>query len=237
MKQVLTFVSLERKFNDECAILVKLQIDNSLNLGWKPEDIILATNFGYEYRGVKATLVGDSYCDFFAPATKVFAINSLFTRGLIRDGIYWYHDFDTYQFHPISEEELQLDGYDFGLTNYGRMPRLCSASMFFTKNAGDLFWKFEETIENKRIDDERSIMQVLNDDPEARKVTKILNTTYALHRFNLLTVMPTTTQPVRAAHFHPTPDKMDFFMYGHNKLNVPLLPEKLIEVFQSYGYK
>ena len=54
MKNLLIFISPAGGFPKEHEELTKMQIDNSLELGWKPEDILLVTNFDYEYRGIKA---------------------------------------------------------------------------------------------------------------------------------------------------------------------------------------
>lgn len=239
MKQILTFVSPTHWFNDECVNLVKVQIDNSLELGWSPEDIMLVTNFEYEYNGVQSIVLdGKSYCDFFPPATKLYTIVALFEQGLIEDCLYWYHDFDCYQLNPITEEELGLDAYDMGLANYGRRERLCSASMFFKKTAGDIFASAKETLIKIKTDDEHAIMRVINDNMETfGKRAKLLNTTYAMHRFNLTTCYPDMIKPVKVAHFHPTADKFDFYTYGKNKLNMVFLPERLIRIFQKYGYE
>jgi hypothetical protein len=217
--------------------LVKVQIDNSLSLNWNPKDIILATNFPYEYRGVKAIEVGDCFCPFFLPATKLYTLNRLFDMGLIKDDTYWYHDFDAYEFYPFSDDDLKMGKCVFGLANYMRRPRLCSASMFLKKGAKDMFDLFRLELDKIKTNDEEAIMKVLNRNEAVSKLAIKLNPTYAFHRFNIMTVWPTLEKPIRVAHFHPTPDKLDFFMYGHNKLNMPLLPERLIRIFQSYGYK
>jgi hypothetical protein len=52
MKNLLIYISPEHKFLPEYDKLVRIQIDNSLELGWKKEDIMLVTNFIFEYNGV-----------------------------------------------------------------------------------------------------------------------------------------------------------------------------------------
>ena len=39
--------------DDKTIRFIKAQIENSIVLGWKPEDIVIATNFNVEYMGVK----------------------------------------------------------------------------------------------------------------------------------------------------------------------------------------
>jgi hypothetical protein len=37
------FVNPKKQFHEEAAILIKIQIDNSLDLGWRREDIVWIT--------------------------------------------------------------------------------------------------------------------------------------------------------------------------------------------------
>jgi len=231
MKQVLTYISPDKKFNEEHEKLAKIQIDNSLSLGWKPEDTLIVTNFPYEYKGVKAIQAPDEcFCPFTFPPTKIYTICWMFEQGLIGDDLYWYHDFDCYQLNPISDP---LDGKDFGITNYGRMPRLCSASIFFKKEAADIFSKLKKKVDADRTNEEVGLMRLLTDE-EINKRVKRLNITYAFHKFNLPSCWKIADHPIRAAHFHATPDKFDFYIKGNNKLGIPLLPERLINIFKNY---
>lgn len=47
MKNLLIYVNPRKDWDDETRKLIKLQVDNSLDLGWSSRDIILATNFPY----------------------------------------------------------------------------------------------------------------------------------------------------------------------------------------------
>lgn len=238
MKNLLTYVSPDKDFNDEHEMAVKIQIDNSLSLGWKREDIMLVTNFEYEYNGVKSIVIGDeNYCAFHWPATKIYTIVHLFRAGLIEKNLYWYHDFDCFQLVPFAETDPELGSADMGLTNYGRMPRLCSASIFFKETAGDIFEQLKEEIDRSKKDEEMGIARLINYSPELRKRVKLLNITYAFHRFNLRSCYKIADKPIKAAHFHLTPDKFDFYVKGNNKLKMPLIPERLIKIFSYHGFK
>jgi len=238
MKNLLTYISPSKDFNPEHKMAVKIQIDNSLSLGWNREDILLITNFDYEYRGVKSVVVGDeNYCSFRWPATKIYTIVSLFKTGLIEKGLYWYHDFDCFQFVPFEEDEPELGKADMGLTNYSRMPRLCSASMFFKETAGDIFLKLKDEVDRTKKDEEMAIARLIHTDKNLRERVKLLNITYAFHKFNLQSCYKIVDKPIRAAHFHLTPDKYDFYVRGNNKLNMTLIPERLINIFHQHGFK
>ena len=238
MKNLLTYLSPAGEFNEEHKQLAKIQIDNSLSLGWKPKDMMMVTNFPYEYNGIKSLVIENDYCDFLPPTTKLYAIVRLFKKGLIKKGVmYWYHDFDCYQFNPIKEEELGLEKHDMGLTSYGRSTRLCSASMFFKKEAEDIFTSLKERVVKYRRDEEVSLMKLINENMDTLgKRAKQMNTTYAFHKFNISTCYPTVDKPIRASHFHLTPDKYNFYVRGYNKIKTPFVPERLVKIFHKHGF-
>ena len=239
MKQLFTYISPDKKFNAEHQMAVKIQIDNSLRLGWKREDILLVTNFYYEHNGVKSIVIGDeNYCDYFFFTTKIYVIVELFNLGMIEENeMYWYHDFDCFQLNEITEGELELERHDMGLSNYGRRERLCSASMFFKKGAEDIFRSLKEDTDRTKVNEEICIMRLINRNKDTLgKRVKLLNTTYAFQKWNIKTCYPTTNKPIKAVHFHLTPDKYDFFVLGNNKLNLVIIPEELIKIFNKYGF-
>ena len=238
MKNLLTFISPSKEFNEEHKMAVKIQIDNSLDLGWKKEDILLVTNFKYGYNGVKSIVIGDeNYCTYHWPATKIYAIVRLFKMGLIERDLYWYHDFDCFQLVPFTDIESDMKLVDMGLTQYGRMLRLCSASIFFKETAGDIFEQLKEKIDKSKIDEELGIMRLINSDiRDLKERVKLLNITYAFHKFNLRHCYNRAIKPIKAIHFHLTPDKYDFYVKGNNPMNMPLIPERLIKIFNIHGF-
>ena len=157
MKLLFAYVSPQKDFSDEGKISIKIQIDNSLELGWKKEDIILATNFPYEYKGVKSIIVKDEhYCPFRPTATKINVIIELFERNLIEDDLYWFHDLDMYQVLPITAEEIGLEE-DMGVTDYGKLDKWNTGTIFFKKSARDIFEKMKEIVYLRKSIEERAL--------------------------------------------------------------------------------
>jgi hypothetical protein len=37
--------------------------------------------------------------------------------------------------------------------------------------------------------------------------------------------------------FNPKPDQLDFFLRGKNKIDVQLVPERLVKIFNNHGIK
>jgi hypothetical protein len=233
MKNLLTYISKDKKFNDEHLMAAKIQIDNSLELWWKPSDILLVTNFDFEYNGVKSIVIDDgNYCDYHFPATKVYVINYLFKHGFIKNYMYWYHDFDCFQLNRL----IKPDFPDMGVTNYGRMPRICSASMFFKKSASDIFQRIQEKCDSERMGEEEAIMKLINGDTNLQQRVKLLNITYAMHKFNFGHCYARAIKPIQAVHFHLTPDKYDFYVNGNNRAGLSIIPDHLIYIFNQHGF-
>ena len=159
MKNLLIYVSPKKEFDEETKVTVKIQIDNSLNLGWLRKDILLFTNFPYQYNGIKAIQIGDeNFRAFFAPATKITAILDLFKKGYIKKKeLHWFHDFDVFQNEVITEEELELDNFDMGLCDKGRMPRWGTGSVFFRFSAKDIFSMIKQLSDKYKMNEEPAL--------------------------------------------------------------------------------
>src|SRR5436190_6968 len=108
MKNLLIYTGPNKKFSEEDSILARIQIDNSLDLGWRKEDIMLVTDFPFEYNGVKSLVIKDGlYYDFDKNANKALVALYLIDQKIIEPGeLYWCHDFDAYELNKINEAEL-----------------------------------------------------------------------------------------------------------------------------------
>ena len=243
MKNLLIYAHPDRKFDDDTKDLAKIQIDNILDLGWKREDIILATNFQYEHNGVKAIIAPDTLFYTFNPTlAKIKGIVYLFEQGLISDGIYFCHDFDHYQAVPITEDEIEkeLDGKDIAMADYGRVPRWHLSCIFFKKSSRDIFELLVETTIKSQMHNEEDAMLALteNNTNGIGDRIKKLNINYNFWGGNIRSTYPMADKPIKGVHFQPVHrDRLDFFMYGKNKINQILIDERLIKLFNKYGVK
>lgn len=73
---------------------VRAQIENSLDLGWAAQDILLLTDFDYEFLGVKARRL--SFHDARPTTCKTFAVEVLL-RETCGGEAFWVHDLDAWQ--------------------------------------------------------------------------------------------------------------------------------------------
>jgi hypothetical protein len=223
----MVYINPSKKFDAESEILIKIQIDNSLDLGWKKEDIILVTNFEYEYGGVKSTMVSDEvYCDFRPLSTKTLAVNHLLENGMInKDELYWVHDLDAYQLEVITEEELELGDKDLGLNDYGWSAKWCLGCYFFKEHAKDIFKLLRDTIYEHKLEDERALVALTRRNTNNINYRiKTLNITYGLGMRQISHNYEIANKPLRVIHFH---------LWGKSRSVVPQLMELVNERFKN----
>ncbi len=248
MKNLLIYVNPAKKFDEETEKLAKIQIENSLELGWK--DILIITNFPYEFMGIRATVIPDNtFNKIHKQATKVDVMTYLFDIGFIKDGLYWLHDFDAYQQEWITEEELGLEGIDLGLTDYGREPKWNGGSTFLRKESEDLYrqMKFGMYWENKLIKvkplNEEDILMMMFDKnyKDIKNRSKRLNISYNFGIKQMKLCYDKAIKPIKILHFHPERvyrgwGKAIGIVKGNNELGKPIMCERLIKLFDKYGY-
>ena len=241
IKNLLVYIHPDKVFVRDYALLARIQIDNCLSLGWKKKDILLVFNYPFKYNGVKALVVGDEHYYGARPRSiKTAIVPFLVDEGIIEKGkIYWNHDLDAIQMNVIQEEELGLDGFDLGLTDYGWKERWNLGSFFVKSSSKDIF-NLAKPIIYQNIEDETALVQLTTENESINKRCKRLNISYNFGMRNVESNFAKAKKPIKVVHFHPQDRRLpilDIFMYGKNGLNKPLLSKRLIKVFNQNGVK
>ena len=219
--------------------MAKIQIDNSLQLGWKTEDIIFVSNFDYEYNGVRATIIPDKYyCDFRPFSTKTVVVTYLLEYWLLdKDEIYWAHDFDAYQ---LEKFDLKLEK-PVAFSDYGYSPKPSLGSYFFTSEARDFFIYLRDAIYELNTEDERALAYLSKGNKMGiNDMSQKLNITYNFGMRNVGKNWEISEKPIKVVHFHPWGKDLptlDIFMHGKNELGFPLMSKDLIKLFHKHGIK
>jgi len=216
---------LDKKFDREHEELTKMQIDNSLRLHWSLEDILLITNFPYEYNGVTAIQVKDYAVFDQNRSTKIPAINELFERNSIGDDTYWFHDHDAFQLVPF-DVALPTPA---GFTDHGWSQKWNAGSFFFTKEAQGIFRMIEEymNIRNTNEQDSLTYLWEHNIDEINQKCT-LMNITYNINIYHIERNIKSAGEPPKVAHFHPHKKR-------HLDLFRTILPRELMDIYKIYG--
>lgn len=249
MKNLLIYVN-PGGFDPEFERLTKIQIDNSLELGWKPNDILLVTNFPYEYRGIRSMIVPikKTYSTTKVDCShKILTLIYLFDVGFIQDNLlYWYHDSDAYQLEPISEQELELEAVEAGFCDYGRITKWQMGSFFFKKSAEHIFRTIDRRMKSayalgRPLNDENVMVELTNTNVDnINTKIKRLNGRYDFGMRRVDYCYAKAVKPLKILHFHPNSPLMNTLaiaMYGKNRINKPLMNKRLIKIFNKYGYR
>src|SRR3989344_3215543 len=249
MKNLLIYTGPKKKFDGETSILAKIQIDNSYDLGWKKQDILFVTDFEYEYNGVKSFVIENGiYYDFDLPASKLPVMIYLLNQGVIEpEELYWCHDFDAYQNYPVNETDLGLENSDLGLTHYFYKPEWQFGSLFFRSSSKDILKLLYSTIRKKphsSRNNEKTLTKLIRINAIDSKRYKKLNVTYNIMKKYIQTIYNEAEKPLKVLHFLPSnkdalmhESALNIFMYGKNRLKIPLMSDRLIKMFKLHGIK
>jgi hypothetical protein len=245
VKNLLIYINPSKELGEEHGILAKIQIENLLELGWKKEDIVLVTNFPYEYMGVKALEVGEDYFYELLPnSTKFPAVSKMFENNQIEDDLYWMHDFDNFQLEPVDGDFIlrEMGGRDLGLCDYGRRAKFNGGSAFFTNRAGDIFKRVVEIMNEYKTEEERATMLLVNNNknwadkasataenhfvsaeiPDSelfRNRIARMNVTYNFWSGNIKGCYRLAYMPIKSIHFNPFPEMVTKYNEAGCKLD------------------
>lgn len=249
MKNLMIYINPDG-FDKQTDKEAKMQIDNSLDLGWKTEDIMLVTNFPFKYKNIKSIVLENNvFCDVYKYASKITSIVRLFDLGLIeKDQLYWFHDLDAWQNYPIGKKDIDLAKFDAGFTDYCRLARWNAGSFFFQHSARDIFemireevYKRGKTSSDYKYVSEESVLLHFTDN-NINKITeriKRLNNTYNFGLRRVVYCYEQADKPLKVLHFHPenpNHNTLAIAMHGRNSLKRPLMSDRLVKIFNKHGY-
>jgi hypothetical protein len=184
-----------REGMDNLVKLIKAQIKNSLLLGWEAEDIILVTNFDFEFMGVKATYLElNKKC---LTGSKMYAVKEILERDL--SDIIWAHDLDAWQNVWFDCPEF----LDVGACEYSR-PKFNGGSVFWRKSSLDMVDEIIKRIEEKEQAKEEPTLDAVFKSDEYKDRVTVLNPTYNVGCSGFVKRYKHAIKPIKVCHLHPT---------------------------------
>jgi len=184
-----------RTNKEELVAMAQAQIENSLDLGWKPEDICLITNFDFEHAGV--TAIKTNLNEHCSTGSKMFGIRWLVAQNL--DNVYWAHDLDCWQDVAFEPPKFK----DVGICEYS-LPKYNGGSVFWRDTSKDIIEHVTRTLEETNATREEPTLNKVLKSKEYRDRVTVLNTTFNLGCSGFVKRYERAIKPIHASHFHPT---------------------------------
>ena len=240
MKNVMIYNKIDDKprwSNDILFNSFKAQIDNSLTRGWKQEDIIIGTNFDFEYKGIKNYLLTD-ICKTNPFCNKFYGMLEMMQNKVLDDD-FWFHDQDAWQLHD------DLDFPDFsgeiGGCIYVFTPEWNTCSLFVKKSAVNIleyivdFMKMNPEYLESVQSDEHVISTLRHNRTEISEYLSTINTQYNVGRTKMEYRYEQADKPVYVGGFVPSiPDSVQVFNGEDNEMKVNLIDKKLDKAFRKH---
>lgn len=230
MKNLLIYISPDKKFNDENKAYIEIQIENSLRY-WKLDDIMVVTNFPYEYMGVSAVVVPDS---LYSGKKSICIIKVNTIVYLLENNILtvpaWFHDTEAWQIECIN---IEIDK-KLLLTDYGWDKKWNGGSFFFKPEALHIFKLWQHKINETGKDDEKALMLLTESNTcGVNEDIRRLNITYNIGKRNIVSNLKKADKPIQVLHFHPfRGNLLKKFKYLMQKDLIELMYEKSIYVHE-----
>ncbi len=181
---------------DRTEISLKAQIDNMLELGWEPKDIILLTNFDFEFMGIKAELI--KLNDFCLTGSKLWGLKWLFDNDRV-DGIIYAADLDCWQNAWFDCPEFEGD---VGASQYSN-PKFNGGSIFWKPTSKDIVDEIVEILTKEKAKVEEPALNKIFKSEKYKDRISVLNYTYNVGCSGFAPRYEKSLKPIRVCHFHP----------------------------------
>jgi hypothetical protein len=217
---------------------LELQVVNSLDLGWRTEDMLLFTNFPFAVEGVRSIEVVPAKRPPKAHGNafhKTHCLLMAFDR-IAEDEIVWYHDTDAYQLIPI---EAPPGSWIFAACLYCVHKRLMiqNGSMFFTGAAKPIWENAYDLLVHHRYRLDELALTDLMSRPEHIGNYVQLDYSYNLGTTDFELRYQFAQKPIKVVHFHvERPEHGVQFFQAENSLGVAPLPERFVRLAHRFGY-
>ena len=187
---------LYRRINKKRLLsMLKTQIENSLDVGWNKEKILVMSNFDFEFMGVKT-----HQCELnntCLTGSKMFGLLIAFEQGLITEEV-WSHDLDAWQNIWFESPEF----LDVGVVPYYES-FYHGASVFFRPGTKHIVTEIVDRVTRKNTSrEEPSLNRVLKSKKYKDRVT-VLDNTYNVGCTRFVKRYMKSEKPVRVCHFRP----------------------------------
>jgi hypothetical protein len=240
MKNVLIYNKISDKprwSNEELFSSFRAQIDISLTRGWKKEDLIIGTNFDFEYKGIKNKPLTD-ICTTNPFCNKFYGMLEMMENGMLDDD-FWFHDQDAWQLH----DDLDFPEFtgEIGGCTYVFTPEWNTCSLFIKKSAANIlefivnFMKMNPDYLESVQSDEHVISSLRHGRTEIDEYLSTINNQYNVGRTKMEHRYKAAAKPIFVGGFVPQiPDSVQVFNGENNEMKINLIDDTLDNAFRTH---
>jgi hypothetical protein len=221
--------SKNKRYNSEnIEKLLKCQIENSLECNWDTDDIIIISNFNFEFQNIKSFKI--KLNDFCLTGSKMFGIQYLFNNIIKIDNIVWAHDLDVWQNIPFFCPDIK----DVGIACYSNS-KFNGGSIFWTKEAKDIIDHIVNIINKNKESKEEPILNKVLKSKEFKDRVTIINNTFNVGCSGFVKRYMRSIKPIHACHFHPY-NKIAWETHAldRNGLDTKCISDRLEKLLRKY---
>ena len=176
--------------------MLQAQIHNMLDLGWDRKNIILLSNFNFEFMGIKATKI--KFNEFCFSGSKMWATKWLFDNDKV-DDVIWSLDTDCWQNCWFDCPEFKGD---VGASCYSN-PKFNGGSIFWKPTAKDIVDEVIKQLTKTQAQKEEPLLNItFKSEKYSDRVTP-LNSTYNVGCSGFFERFNRSIKPIHVCHFHP----------------------------------
>ncbi len=228
MKNVMIYNIVDTKrrhSNDELFKVLKMQIDNSLYYGWDIKDIIIGTNFEFEYKGVKSYQLTD-ICEFNIFNNKWYGMYELMKNGVLNDD-FWFHDQDNWQVNSMDFPEFKGE---VAACTYIRTPEWNTGCVFVKQSAIETIQYIVESMKMNPIQyqSDENWIAFLRQNSEVSPYLSTINCEYCVGYTYYNDRFESANKPIKVLGYMPHTPAYDLF------LQEQLIPNHLKEIHENY---
>lgn len=175
--------------------MLDAQVHNSIELGWELHQIVVLSNFPYEFMGVRADQVPLN--EFCLTGSKMFGLRWLL-GNVAGEAAVWAHDLDAWQNAPFDEPKFK----DVGIAQYSNS-KYNGGSVFWRSRARDIVDEICRMILSGNLQREEPTLNGVLKSKEYKDRVTVVNNTFNVGCSGYVVRVGRSDKPLRVCHFHP----------------------------------
>jgi hypothetical protein len=235
VKNVMIYIARHGYFNDEHEKMAKVQIDMMLELGWKCENIVILTNFDFQYNGVKAWKWDVTPLAHASTPEKLRGLIHLIENRLITEPIL-FHDFDAFHCDYVDEIPEEYKQYHVSSAQYFHRIHWNTGIMFIQPTFQALDILHRAMAECFRIgckNEESAFMNLFPIVNDSNPEVGYLSVDWNIGKRSTVEKFRVSETP-RVIHFHPKPKNYDYYCLGKNEGDVQIATDLMCEQIKKH---